>query len=126
MPLLGSGEYREPVAFEIPREIRQNQRRATLPERRQSQHSVVAKSVILGNLGTPSTDGSQSPEEKDDVKEIKPLESRTQGAKLGAPSNARRRTVSSGYALTDTPQTTAPNSPIMWVSLKQCRALRTC
>jgi len=92
--------------------------------RKQSQHSIIAKTAILNQRGsTMSEDGRTSEHAQeiegaavharivnDTLKASQP--SFRQHNSLGAASNH-----SLGAALTDTPATTAPNSPRMYVFL---------
>ena len=113
MPLLGSGEYVEPVQVH-------DSRKGSPPRkqnaRRQSQHSAMAKSAIMGQLSTPNSDGARTPEEMEvsKEKEVKPVGPQfAEGSLIPAPRSGPKQNFSNGAALTDTPLTTAPNSPIM-------------
>lgn len=117
MPLLGNGEYREPFSLDEqlqdPRELSSQ----TLPARKQSQHSVTAR-IAMNNFSIPISDGALNPEEGHLVKKERDLKSSTShshssGNNLTAPSSGARQGLSYGAALTDTPMTTAPNSPNM-------------
>ena len=113
MPLLGNGEYREPFELEKSSDKKDYARRATLPGRRQSQHSVIAKSAIMSQITTPNTDGARTPEDKEVSKDDTALGVKLSDGKLSAPQKAARNGLSNGAALSDTPATTAPNSPVM-------------
>ncbi|KAL8794075.1 MAG: hypothetical protein Q9195_003375 [Heterodermia aff. obscurata] len=89
--------------------------RTTYP-RRQSQHSGIAKTAIM-NHHYPSSyassdDGTPIPEETESVKSTRERQppSRNPNSDLLAPQNHRANL---GAALTDTPASTAPNSPKM-------------
>ena len=113
MPLLGNGEYVEPVAVH---DIRKGSPPRKQNPRRQSQHSAMAKSAIMGQLSTPSSDGARTPEEAEvfKEKEAKPIATQHAESSLTtAPRSGPRQNFANGAALTDTPLTTAPNSPIM-------------
>ena len=76
--------------------------------RNQSQHSVIAKTAIFNHCNPPSSnasisDGTRTPEEKDMMHEKK---TSTAGSLAPQQINGKH-----GAALTDTPATTAPNSP---------------
>lgn len=70
----------------------------------------------MNNFSTPSTDGARTPEEAHVVKKEKDHKSfgthSTEG-NLAAPIGDTKQGLSNGAALTDTPSTTAPNSPNM-------------
>ena len=113
MPLLGNGEYVEPVPV-------QDRRKGSPPRkqnpRRQSQHSAIAKSAIMSQLSTPSSDGARTPEEIEVLKEKEvrpPGQQPAEGSLTTAPRSGAKQNFANGAALTDTPLTTAPNSPIM-------------
>ena len=113
MPLLGNGEYREPMAFE------DSATEAKSTRRRQSQHSIIAKNAIMSHFSTPSTDGARTPEDAEIVKEKAhksygiPVFENNLGVEPHA--NGVKQGAADGTALTDTPMTTAPNSPEMSV-----------
>lgn len=82
------------------------------PLRKQSQHSVIAKTAILNQRGSAMSEDGRTPEHAE----------RSEGAVMpGRIANAALKTAhppprqfnSLGAALTDTPATTAPNSPRM-------------
>lgn len=113
MPLLGSGEYVDPVSIHDTRKGSPTRKQTP---RRQSQHSAMAKSAIMGQLSTPSSDGARTPEETEvfkekEVKLIAPQPA--EGGLTTAPRSCPKQNFANGAALTDTPLTTAPNSPIM-------------
>ena len=116
MPLLGSGEYVEP--FPISNESATRIKASPPPaktQRRQSQHSAIAKSAIMSHLSTPSTDGARTPEEVETLKEKENTVLGVQPSEgcLAAPTTGAKQRLANGAALTDTPLTTAPNSPVM-------------
>lgn len=113
MPLLGNGEYVEPVQLHDSRKGSPPRKQTA---RRQSQHSAMAKSAIMGQLSTPSSDGARTPEEMEVFKEreVKPIGTQpAEGSLTTAPRSGPKQNFANGAALTDTPLTTAPNSPIM-------------
>lgn len=112
MPLLGSGEYREPREIEKSLDTNSHARRATLPGRRQSQHSGIAKSAIIGQA-TPNADGASKSDDERSPKDDGLVGMRAASNSLSAPQNSMRNGRSNGSTLSDTPATTAPNSPIM-------------
>ena len=71
----------------------------------------------MSNLTTLSTEGTRTPDEKERSKEMertnKVLGAAVSGNHLGAFQRGGRQGGTNGSALTDTPLTTAPNSPIM-------------
>ena len=71
----------------------------------------------MSNLTTHSTEGARTPDEKDRLKEMertnKVFGAAVSGNNLGAFQRGARQGGTNGSALTDTPLTTAPNSPIM-------------
>ena len=76
----------------------------------------------MGQFSTPSTDGARTSGENDVLKEKEKINKAfgtpASGGNLGAPQHSGKQGGTSGTtgsALTDTPLTTAPNSPIMWV-----------
>jgi len=118
MPLLGNGEYRE--VFPLGDRLLDSQNPTPQPSpprppRKQSQHSVIAKNAIMSQVSTPSTDGARTPEDAEAPKDkyVQALGAPTSAAGLSAPTNGATRGQSNGAALTDTPLTTAPNSPTM-------------
>ena len=112
MPLLGSGEYREPREIEKSLDTNGYARRATLPGRRQSQHSGIAKSAIMSQV-TPNSEGATTPQEENFAKDGAMVEMRPARNSLSAPPNDAKNGHSISGALSDTPATTAPNSPTM-------------
>ena len=117
MPLLGSGEYRDILPLEQLSGVKEVEPFPQRPPRRQSQHSTIAKTAIMSHLSTPSTDGARTPEDHEAIKERESHSGTTQPStgSLAAPTNTVKHSLSNGAALTDTPMTTAPNSPIMYV-----------
>ena len=89
-------------------------------ERQQSQHSDIAKTAIMNNY-PPSDNASTTSEPSvisdgpDSIKDFAMEKPKPAEAKLAAPSN--HRAMLAGAALTDTPATTAPSSPQMYVYL---------
>jgi hypothetical protein len=77
--------------------------------RKQSQHSVVAKTAILNQTGSTMFDDGRTPAH---VLETA-LPARSVNADLNTSQPPSRQFNSLGAALTDTPATTAPNSPRM-------------
>ena len=69
----------------------------------------------MSHVSTPSTDGARTPEDGEVSKDknIQAFGAPTSAGGLAAPTNGARQGLSNGAALTDTPLTTAPNSPIM-------------
>jgi len=117
MPLLGNGEYREPFLLDEQLQEPREPSSQTLPARKQSQHSVTAR-IAMNNFSMPSTDGAQNPDEgllvkKERDPKSSALHSHSGENSLAAPSSGVRQGHSYGAALTDTPMTTAPNSPNM-------------
>lgn len=114
MPLLGNGEYREPLPLDEPLREPKEASSRVLPPRKQSQHSVTAR-IAMNNYSTPSTEGARTPEEGYLTKKEKDPKSFAMSGEnnLAAPAGGARHGVSNGAALTDTPVSTAPNSPTM-------------
>ena len=115
MPLLGSGEYAEPFPIKDTAPGAKTSPPRIQNQRRQSQHSAIAKTAIMSHFSTPSTDGARTPEEAEILKEKESKMPNTQPSEgsLAAPTTGAKQRLSNGAALTDTPLTTAPNSPIM-------------
>lgn len=111
MPLLGNGEYREPLALNGSLQQLGDRDSRTSPPRKQSQHSVTAR-IAMNNFSAPNTDSVLAPEENGPAKKV---DQRTQGSagNLTATANGFKHGVSNGSTLSDTPSTTAPNSPNM-------------
>ncbi|KAI9878782.1 MAG: hypothetical protein M1830_010523 [Pleopsidium flavum] len=99
---------------------------STAPTRKQSQHSIFAKTAIMSNVATPQTDGHQASETHEAVRSSLAPPSRTASirASAGEGKNSLENATGNGgnalhgqskdgvgAALTDTPATTAPNSP---------------
>lgn len=112
MPLLGNGEYREPFALND--QFSEEPGARTIPERKQSQHSITAR-LAMNKSSLPNTDVPKISEAGHLSKNEK--ESKSSGMSgennLVAPTSGSRQGLSNGAALTDTPMTTAPNSPNM-------------
>lgn len=117
MPLLGNGEYREPLPFsETLTDSKELGLRTLLP-RKQSQHSATAR-IAMNNMSNPAGDGANTPEEGCQAQKEPDQSSKSPSlygldGNLAAPSSSIRGGLSNGVALTDTPLTTAPNSPTM-------------
>lgn len=79
------------------------------PARRQSQHSMIAKTAIMSNFALP--DGANIPDERGTVWPDKSSFAKTSEANLSAPQPVHKQSAGIGACLTDTPATTAPNSP---------------
>lgn len=115
MPLLGNGEYREPLSLDEHLEGWKDSGPRTIPTRKQSQHSVTAR-IAMNNFSTPNPDDARTPEGGHLVKkeaDYKPPRSHSGEGNLAAPPNMTKGALSNGAALTDTPSTTASNSPTM-------------
>ena len=114
MPLLGNGTYIEPSDFEHASNPTRHDGRMPLPSRQQSQHSVVAKNTILSQCMTPASDGARTPENETNGKDETLSGVQSESKTLSAPQkDASTGGRSRGAALSDTPHTTAPNSPVM-------------
>jgi hypothetical protein len=115
MPLLGSGEYAEPFPIKDTASGTKTSPPRFQNQRRQSQHSAMAKTAIMSHFSTPSTDGARTPEEAEMLKdkETKTPSAQPLEGSVAAPSAGAKQRLANGAALTDTPLTTAPNSPIM-------------
>ena len=81
--------------------------------RRQSQHSVIAKAAIMSSYTVAAADDIRASEHAPSSKENVMPHSRGSSASLAAPQPPSKYRSSIGTALTDTPATTAPNSPRM-------------
>jgi 6-phosphofructo-2-kinase len=97
--------------------------------RRQSQLSDVAKTAIMSHFHTPSSDESRSPDQLPEPSRdsnLMPPPKSVVGRAIGVDSKHHdslkaqvgghglgQRTTKDGIALTDTPVSTAPNSPQM-------------
>lgn len=112
MPLLGNGEYRE--VFPLNDQFPEDPGSQIIPERKQSQHSITAR-IAMNKSSLPTADVPKLPEEGHTLKyEKEPKSSAMSGENnLVAPTSGARQGLSNGAALTDTPMTTAPNSPNM-------------
>ena len=111
MPLLGNCEYNDPVAkLSKPCSPDHDSQKPPIPHL-QSQHSGIAKTAIMSHFSLHSSEQEQSHE---------PVDSRhrhleASDAKLStAPNGAIRRPRAEERALSDTPATTAPNTPVMY------------
>ena len=72
----------------------------------------------MSHFSTPSTEGARTPEEDESLKEKEKCNrafgAPVSGGNLAAPpQNVGRQGGANGSALTDTPSTTAPSSPVM-------------
>ncbi|KAL9063949.1 MAG: hypothetical protein Q9161_009181 [Pseudevernia consocians] len=71
----------------------------------------------MSHFSTPSTDGTRTPDENELLKEKEKLtrafSAPVSGGNLAAPHNGGKQGGTNGSALTDTPSTTAPNSPVI-------------
>ncbi|KAL6720126.1 6-phosphofructo-2-kinase [Lecanora helva] len=113
MPLLGNGEYREPLELDQPPQGSKDPTFRALPVRKQSQHSATAR-IAMNNHSAPVSDCAGSFEQGCPVKkEVDPISSGSHSfeGNLTAPANSTRGPVINGASLTDTPSTTASNSP---------------
>ena len=81
--------------------------------RRQSQHSVIAKAAIMSSYTAAVSEDTRASEHAPPIKENIMPHSRGSSASLAAPYPPSKYRSSIGTALTDTPATTAPNSPRM-------------
>ena len=113
MPLLGNGEYREPNTKEIGALSINGLLKKPLPARRQSQHSGIAKSA-MSHRSPPSSEASKLPEEREEIRERRLDRIAQPNDNLSpAPMGTKQDGMDNAPALSDTPATTAPNSPIM-------------
>ena len=118
MPLLGNGEFREPIPKAVSADPVDDIPRKTPPIRRQSQISGMAKTAIMSHFSTPNTEGNQTPDDED-----------AKANKINGPIHPndslavaqhceKHHPPVEGKTLSDTPlttpATTAPNSPIMY------------
>lgn len=112
MPLLGNGEYREP--FPLNDQNLEDPDAQIIPERKQSQHSITAR-LAMNKSSLPITDVPKVSEQGHIAKSAKESKSSAMSGEnnLVAPTSGARQGYSNGAALTDTPMTTAPNSPNM-------------
>ena len=117
MPLLGSGEYRELFRFgdtlTDPKELSHR----TLSPKKQSQHSSTAR-ISMNNIAAPIDDTTNTLDEYRRIRKETDQTSRSPSlngldANLTAPLTNINDGHVNGAALTDTPLTTAPNSPNM-------------
>lgn len=76
--------------------------------------------AIMSHFSIPSTDGARTPDEVELLKEKEKLNKAfsapVSGGIWAAPHTSAKQGGTNGSALTDTPLTTAPNSPIMYVN----------
>ena len=115
MPLLGNGEYREPVPLGEGTHDPKAPGARTTSQRKQSQHSVTAR-IAMNNFSIPSAETVVLSEEgKTFKKEVDQKIVSLQGSEsnLAVHSNHLKTAPADGAALTDTPSTTASNSPTM-------------
>lgn len=117
MPLLGNGEYREPIPFDDQLSEAKGVSPHIGPHRRQSQHSIFAKTAIMSHFSTLGADSASTPEQNEFIKDKEKLDNafgpHVYGSSLAAPQHGTKQGGINGSALTDTPSTTAPNSPII-------------
>ena len=117
MPLLGNGEYREPVALDDALQESRDQGTPISQPRKQSQHSVTAR-VAMYKGPAPGTEGVRNSEGPHQTKKEKDQNGLTSDGFIYAPANGTRPIMSNGNTLSDTPATTpattAPSSPAMW------------
>ena len=111
MPLLGHERPHAPlpIHYEAGQEKTQTQARIP-PARRQSQHSEIAKTAIMSNFNGPVSDNANNLDEHGSV-ELGKSSRQASEANLAAPKPAHAQSLGTGACLTDTPATTAPNSP---------------
>ncbi|KAL9131723.1 MAG: hypothetical protein Q9217_000398 [Psora testacea] len=117
MPLLGNGEYREPIAKETKTTLKEDDPKASLPVRRQSQHSGMAKSA-MSHCSTPNSEEAKTSEDGEDANEQKLTGKNVVNNNMSTTqTSAKQIGPSSGTALSDTPAptpaNTAPNSPVI-------------
>lgn len=123
MPLLGNGEYKDPETKRVSADHTDEAAKKTVPTRRQSQHSGMAKSAIMSQIASPSCEDARTLE-NEDLTQIKTNgHSNTNGNLLSSQSTAKRGSISDGRPLSDTPttspSTTAANSPIMYEKIAE-------
>ena len=86
--------------------------------RRQSQHSTIAKTAILSSCAKTMPEFTKGSEPVEGMKE-NGVPAKVRNGTLGVtqqnPKQSSMSMALNGAALTDTPATTAPNSPRMWV-----------
>lgn len=82
---------------------------------KQSQHSVIAKSAIMGHLITPPVNVVNSQKDTESKIKNEVPSSRTSTNGFLFPLKGSMQCSEHGAALTDTPFSTAPNSPRMSV-----------
>lgn len=118
MPLLANEETNPTQPAQCPAHATSS---SPLPTRhstnagKQSQHSVIAKSAIMSQFVTPPTNGVHNQLEMEGKKE-KDNELSSSRISANSPSLPFKGSMQSsehGAALTDTPSSTAPNSPKM-------------
>ena len=127
MPLLGVGDSNHPItrsklSAPDPEEtlLLEHQPIRTQPIRRQSQHSIVAKAALKNMTALQSTEGRSgegSAVGKENVFNIIPDGNYrallAEGPKAPSSSSSSNMSNGVGRALSDTPLSTAPNSPNM-------------
>lgn len=115
MPLLGNGEYKEPVQYDLSKPPKEAPKPIP-PSRKQSQHSTFAKTA-MSQMSTPTSAGARTPEESEETREVKASNASASEGKLAVFQNGGKQGLANGAALTDTPvitpATTAPSSPII-------------
>lgn len=80
---------------------------------KQSQHLVIAKSAIMGLASAPQPNDVNDQIHTVGTKDNEVSSTRTSANNLPLPSNKTIHNLEHGAALTDTPSSTAPNSPRM-------------
>lgn len=121
MPLLCEDPLDPPFAFHASQPEKPAAEHVSIrapSNRKQSQHSVFAKAAILNQFAAPPLEGVEDSKSLKDKKEnmasLKtPPESTVKASQLTS-----KHGNGAGTALTDTPATTAPNSPRMSVTSK--------
>ena len=120
MPLLGNGEYREPFSLDAQLQGSKDPGLRCPPVRRQSQHSATAR-VAMNKFSSPNSDDTRVSEEgglSKNEADHKAAKSHSLEGTLAAPSSVTRGGTSNGATLSDTPSTTASNSPTMYVNFR--------
>lgn len=115
MPLLGSHLIQLPLSAENPTTASSSSRPPPRPSSAgsQSQHSAVAKSAIMSHLANHNSNGVHNQIEKDGRNDTEEQKARNAANTLALPSKGEMPISALGAALTDTPVSTAPNSPKM-------------
>ena len=118
MPLLGDESPGNPILNHVPYPVQPGQGFSgpgptqALPVRKQSQHSFIAKTAILNHFyPSPSDDSLEHESHETMGQNSSPPKASENTPK--PPQTVPKYGGSLGAALTDTPTTTAPNSPKM-------------